>query len=52
MNCDKIVKNNKVQNLDPNTNRLKEEYKVIENIYHTHYLLPDNKKVWRRGKKK
>jgi hypothetical protein len=44
MNCDKIVKNNKVQNLDPNTNRLKEEYKVIENVYYTHYLLPDIKK--------
>lgn len=44
MVCRLITKDNMAQQWDTNTNSLKEEYKIIKDIYYTHYLLPELKK--------
>lgn len=44
MECRIIIKDNKVQQWDTNKNSLKEEYKIIKDIYYTHFILPDIKK--------
>jgi len=52
MNCDKIVKDNKVLEWDTETNKIKEDSRVIDSIYNKHYLLPDIKKSEEEENKK
>lgn len=52
MECRIIIKDNKIQQWDPNKNSLKEEYKVIKDIYYTHFILPDIKKSEEEESKK
>lgn len=52
MECRLITKDNMAQQWDPNKNSIKEEYKVIKDIYYTHFILPDIKKSEEEESKK
>lgn len=52
MECRIIIKDNMIQQWDPNKNSLKEEYKIIKDIYYTHFILPDIKKSEEEERKK